>query len=152
VIVFDPVVVRSVAGIVAVRCVESTNVVVLAELFQLTTEPAMKFVPLTASVKAPSPEKRLVGEIPDVVGVGFGETTRRLPVPDFEPFVSVPDPVTVKVVVPAGVEPVVEMVRVVEEPPETEVGEKEPVAPVGRPLIVKLLTVQFPPLFVVVTV
>src|SRR6185369_7188847 len=42
-------------------------------------------------------------------------------------------PVTVNVLVPAGVEPVVLTVRVDEPEPVTEAGLKPPVAPVGRP-------------------
>ena len=38
------------AGIVAVSCVELTNVVARAELFQLTSEPFAKFVPFTVRV------------------------------------------------------------------------------------------------------
>src|SRR5439155_7977771 len=75
VMVFEPVVARSVAGIDAVSCVGLTNVVVLSDPTHRTTEPAMKFVPLTVSVKAPSPTKRLVGERLDVVGTGFAGAT-----------------------------------------------------------------------------
>jgi hypothetical protein len=76
VIVFDPVVARSVAEIAAVSCVELTNVVVLSDPFQRTIEPATKFVPLTVSVNAPSPATRLLGEMLVVVGAGFGGTLK----------------------------------------------------------------------------
>jgi hypothetical protein len=67
-----PAAATSVAGIAAVSWVELTNVVVLSEPFQRTTEPATKFVPFTVSVNAPSPTNRLVGDTLVVVGTGFG--------------------------------------------------------------------------------
>jgi hypothetical protein len=79
VIVFEPVAVRSVAGIAAVSCVEVTNVVVLADPFHWTVELEMKLVPFTVRVKAPSPAKRLVGEMLVVVGTGFGDAITRVP-------------------------------------------------------------------------
>ena len=49
-----------------------TNAVVRLAPAQRTTELLTKFVPLTVSVKAPSPAKRLVGEMLVVVGTGLG--------------------------------------------------------------------------------
>jgi hypothetical protein len=60
------------AGMVAVNCVELTNVVVRAIPAKLTTETETKFVPLTVSVKPDAlPATALVGEIVAIVGVGF---------------------------------------------------------------------------------
>ena len=50
------------AGIVAVSCVELTNVVARAELFQSTTEPFTKFVPFTVRVKPVGPHDGVVFE------------------------------------------------------------------------------------------
>src|SRR3989344_435089 len=57
-----------------------------------------------------------------------------------EVFLVVPPPVavTVMVLIPVGVEPVAVMVRVVEQLGEQETGEKEALAPVGRPEAEKL--------------
>jgi hypothetical protein len=60
----------SAALIVAVSCVELTNVVVLAEPFQVTVErPLMKFVPFTVMVKPAPPAVADDGEMVVVVGV-----------------------------------------------------------------------------------
>src|SRR5215204_3057056 len=61
----------SLARIDAVRCVESTKVVVRAEPFQRTTDEAMKFDPSTASVKALAPAVVCDGRIAVVVGTGL---------------------------------------------------------------------------------
>src|SRR5439155_661487 len=66
-----PAVVRSLAGMEAVSCVELIKVVVRAEPPKFTTEFVTKFVPLTVSVKTPSPTFLLVGEMLVVVGAGF---------------------------------------------------------------------------------
>jgi hypothetical protein len=59
------------AGIAAVNCVALTNVVVRAVPPKLTTEAAMKFVPLTVSVNAAPPAMAVFGEIAMIVGVGL---------------------------------------------------------------------------------
>jgi hypothetical protein len=142
---------RSPTRMLAVSCPALTNVVVrLDPLKRTTDEPDTKLLPFTVSVNAASPTLFDVGEMLVVAGTGLPTTS--WPLPLFEPLVSVPEPVTVKVVVPAGVAPVVETVNVVLLPPETDVGENEPVAPLGRPVIEKVLTVQLPPVFVVLTV
>ena len=64
-----PAVDKSDAGISAVNWVGLTNVVVLLLPFHVTTEPFIKFVPLTVSVKAGEPAFADVGEIDVVVGV-----------------------------------------------------------------------------------
>lgn len=51
------------ALIVAVSCVEETNVVARAEPFQLTTDPEIKSLPLRTRVKSDPPEKVDVGEM-----------------------------------------------------------------------------------------
>ncbi len=66
-----PAVVRSLAGMEAVSCVELIKVVVRAEPPKFTTEFVTKFVPLTVSVKTPSPTFLLVGEMLVVVGAGL---------------------------------------------------------------------------------
>jgi hypothetical protein len=59
------------AGMAAVNCVESTNVVTGADPAKLTIEDATKFVPLIVSVKAAPPARLLFGEIVVIVGVGL---------------------------------------------------------------------------------
>ncbi len=71
VILYDPAVSKSDAGIIAVNCEALTNVVVLAEPAKLTTEEGIKFVPLTVKVNCASPTAADVGEIEIVVGTGF---------------------------------------------------------------------------------
>lgn len=66
-----PAVVRSLAGMEAVTCVELTKVVVRAEPAKFTTELLMKFVPFTVKVKAASPTFLLVGKMLVVVGRGL---------------------------------------------------------------------------------
>ena len=66
-----PVAFTSAARIAAVTCVEETNVVVLAEPFQFTTDPETKFVPSTVSVKSELPAEVEVGLIEVVVGTGL---------------------------------------------------------------------------------
>src|SRR5438552_3001033 len=66
-----PAVVRSLAGMEAVSCVELIEVVVRAEPPKFTTEFVTKLVPLTVSVKTPSPTFLLVGEMLVVVGAGL---------------------------------------------------------------------------------
>src|SRR5438876_1986368 len=66
-----PAVVRSLAGMEAVSWVLLANAVVRAEPAKFTTEFVTKFVPLTVSVKAPSPTFLLVGEMLVVVGAGL---------------------------------------------------------------------------------
>src|SRR5207248_2550237 len=66
-----PAVARSVTGIEAVSCVALMKVVVRAEPPKFTTEFVTKFVPLTVSVKTPSPTFLLVGEMLVVVGAGL---------------------------------------------------------------------------------
>jgi len=66
-----PVAFTSAARIAAVTCVEETNVVVLAEPFQFTTEVSTKFVPFTVSVKSELLAAMEMGEREVVVGTGF---------------------------------------------------------------------------------
>jgi hypothetical protein len=65
-----PTVVKSLAGIDAVNCVEFTNVVVLGEPLNCTTEADTKFVPFTVIVNSADPAVLLVGEMLVVVGTG----------------------------------------------------------------------------------
>ena len=58
------------AGMAAVNCVELTKVVATAPP-KLTVEDALKFVPLTVSVKAAPPAAALFGEMLMTDGVGF---------------------------------------------------------------------------------
>ena len=58
----------SVAKIAAVSCVALTNVVVRGVPFQLTTDPATKFVPFTTSVKPDEPQYGI-----EAIGVEDGE-------------------------------------------------------------------------------
>jgi len=58
----------SAAVIAAVICVALTNVVVRGEPFQLTTDPATKFVPVTTSVKPDEPQYGI-----EAIGVEDGE-------------------------------------------------------------------------------
>ena len=66
-----PAVATSAARIVAVNCVELTNVVVLFAPPKFTTELETKFVPFTVNVNAIEPAATLVGETDDIVGTGF---------------------------------------------------------------------------------
>ena len=66
-----PPVVRSLAGIEAVTCVELTNVVVRGEPLKFTIDVETKLVPFTVMVKAASPTFLLVGEMLVVVGTGL---------------------------------------------------------------------------------
>jgi hypothetical protein len=66
-----PAVVRSLAGIDAVNCVELTNVVVVAEPLNCTTELLLKLVPFTVRVNVAEPTFLLVGEMLVVVGTGL---------------------------------------------------------------------------------
>src|SRR6266699_156094 len=66
-----PAVVRSVAGIETVNCVELTTVVVLAEPANCTTDVDTKSVPFTVSVNAAAPTILFVGEMLVVVGTGL---------------------------------------------------------------------------------
>ena len=59
------------AAMVAVNCVELTNVVAGADPPKLTIEPATKLPPLIVSVKAAPPATLLVGKIVVIVGVGL---------------------------------------------------------------------------------
>src|SRR5579863_2671609 len=59
------------AGMAAVNCAELTNVVAGADPPKVTVEPATKFVPLIASVKAAPPATLPFGEIAVIVGVGL---------------------------------------------------------------------------------
>jgi hypothetical protein len=54
--------------VTAVNCVGLTKVVARASPLKLTTEPLLKFVPLTVSVSAPVPTSRVDGEIVASVG------------------------------------------------------------------------------------
>jgi hypothetical protein len=72
---------RAAAGIVAVNCVELTNVVVTAVLPNVTIEAATKFVPLTVSMKAAPPTVALFGEIEVIVGTGELLTVEVAPLP-----------------------------------------------------------------------
>lgn len=67
-----PVLAMSAAVICAVNCVALTNCVVRALPFQRTTEPLMKFAPVTVSVKAAPPAFTVFGLKLVSVGVGFG--------------------------------------------------------------------------------
>ncbi len=58
-----PAVARSVAGIAAVNCVGLTKVVVRGEPFHCTTEPAVKFCPVTVRVRAGAPTVAEAGAI-----------------------------------------------------------------------------------------
>jgi hypothetical protein len=62
----------AVAGMAAVNFVALTNVVGTAFPPKLTIEAAMKFVPLTVSVKAGPPAAALFGDIVLIVGAGLG--------------------------------------------------------------------------------
>ena len=66
-----PAVVRSLARIVAVTCVELTKVVVRFEPANCTTDVDTKFVPFTVSVNAVAPTILFVGEMLVVVGRGL---------------------------------------------------------------------------------
>ena len=59
-------------AMVAVNCVELTNVVAGADPPKLTIEPATKLPPLIVSVKAAPPATLPFGETEEIVGVGFG--------------------------------------------------------------------------------
>ena len=61
----------SAALIEAVSCVELTYVVLRSEPFHLTTDPEVKFVPLTVSVNADPPAVTEEGFRPVVVGTGL---------------------------------------------------------------------------------
>ena len=61
----------SVAGIVAVSCVLLPNVVERSAPLHRTTDAAMKFVPVSVSVKAGPPTVALDGAIELNVGAGF---------------------------------------------------------------------------------
>ena len=63
------------APIAAVSCVELTNVVVRAALFQRTTDPDTKLVPLTVSVNADPPAVALLGTSEVSVGRGFASSS-----------------------------------------------------------------------------
>ena len=78
-----PAVAISPAVIVAVSVVEETNIVALAEPLKLTVDDALKFVPLTVSVKLFPPAIVEVGEREVVVGTGF--FTISVCVPDVPP-------------------------------------------------------------------
>lgn len=71
VILAVPAVVRSGAFTIAVNCVALTNVVASDEPFQFTTEPLIKFEPVTVSVNAGSPTVALIGAIVVMTGTGF---------------------------------------------------------------------------------
>jgi hypothetical protein len=62
------------AGIVAVNCMELTNVAATAVPPKLTTEEERKFAPLTVRVNAGLPATLLVGDIVEIVGEGIVET------------------------------------------------------------------------------
>jgi hypothetical protein len=66
-----PVAAMSLAGIAAVNWVEETKVVARADPFHRTTEPLMKFVPLTVRVKAAPPAATELGVSDVVAGEGF---------------------------------------------------------------------------------
>src|SRR5678816_2644732 len=70
-----PALAMSPALIVAVSCVELTNVVVRAAPFQRTTDPDTKLVPLTVSVNADPPAAALLGESDVSVGTGFASSS-----------------------------------------------------------------------------
>ena len=57
------------AGIAAVNCVELTRVVGAADPSKLTSEDAIKFVPLIVSVNPAPPATALFGEMDVIVGV-----------------------------------------------------------------------------------
>jgi hypothetical protein len=65
-----PAISMSAAGIVAVNCVPDLYVVTRSEPFQRTTEPLMKLVPFTVSIKPAVPAVTVVGEIDVVAGTG----------------------------------------------------------------------------------
>jgi hypothetical protein len=66
-----PAVAMSEARIEAVSCVDETKLVLRSKPFHLTTEPEMKLVPLTMSVKAAPPAVAEVGLRFVVVGTGL---------------------------------------------------------------------------------
>src|SRR2546427_1836382 len=77
-----PPVVRSLAGMEAVPCVELTNVVVRGEPLKFTTDVETKLVPFTVMVNAASPTFLLVGEMLVVIGTRlFTVRTWRFDVP-----------------------------------------------------------------------
>ena len=98
-----PAVVKFAAGIVAVRLVALTKVVESGEPFQLTTDPATKFVPVRLSETFADPTVAEFGEMDVKVGTGLLEAVTV----SSEPLV-VAWPsgfVTVSVRVPAAAEP-----------------------------------------------
>lgn len=66
-----PVVVRSLARMLAVSCVLFTYVVIRALPFQLTVAPETKFEPVTVSVKPVESTRANVGLIDVSVGIGL---------------------------------------------------------------------------------
>lgn len=66
-----PAVATSTGKIVAVNCVEFTNVVALAAPPKFTTAPVAKPVPFTASVNPPEPTKAELGTSEVIVGTGL---------------------------------------------------------------------------------
>ena len=70
-----PAVVKLLDEIVAVSCVLLMKDVVRFEPLKLTTDPDMKFVPITVMVKPESPTVLLVGEM--LIKVGMGLSTGR---------------------------------------------------------------------------
>ena len=101
VILAVPAVAISGAVTAAVNCVAFTKVVVSALPFQLTTDPLMKFVPVTVRVKAGLPAVVLIGEMAVTVGTGLLPTAVMVNVEVFD----VPPPgagvTTVTAAVPA---------------------------------------------------
>src|SRR5437867_1269824 len=79
-----PPVAMSVAGMVAVSWVAETNVVARSAPFHRTTEPPMKFVPVTVSVNPGPPATAAVGLRPVVVGTGLAFVMPMLKVCGFD--------------------------------------------------------------------
>src|SRR5439155_16785473 len=72
-----PAVAMSAVVICAVSCVLLPNVVARWLPFHCTMDELMKFVPVSASVKAASPATTLLGDREVSVGLGFGAVDRK---------------------------------------------------------------------------
>jgi hypothetical protein len=92
-----PTVATSIGRIVAVSCVEFTNVVTAASPLNVTRDPFTKFVPFTVNVNDAEPAAMVLGDNDDIVGTGlfiWNGTTDDVPPPG-PGFVTVTDGVPV---------------------------------------------------------
>ena len=80
-----PTVAMSDAVIDAMICVALTTVVVRLAPFQFTTEPVIKPLPFTVSVKAAPPAVALAGDNELIVGNGFDELIVKVAFPEVPP-------------------------------------------------------------------